>query len=89
MTRKELIYLLAQEHNERTIKLLREFPTLTRDLWMVEDYEEAYRRYKAEKRRAVRQWSRDYVMESYGIGFNTFYTLQKRVNWILKKASHE
>ena len=85
MTRKELIYLLATEHNEQTIKLLCDFPTLTRDLWMIEDYEEAYCRFKSEKRRAIKQWSRDYVMESYGIGINNFYALQKRVTWILKR----
>ena len=86
MTRKALIHLLANEHNEQAIKLLRDFPTLTRDLWMVEDYDEAYRHYKAEKRRAIRQWSRDFVMERYKIGINTFYTIRKRVNWILKRA---
>ena len=85
MTKRELILSLATEHNEQTIKLLRNFPTLTRDLHAMEDYEEAYRQYNAENRRAAKQWSRDQVLERYRIGKNTFYDIRKRVEWILER----
>lgn len=85
MTKKEIILLLANEHNEQTIKLLRDYPTLTRDLYVMEDYDEVYRLYSAEKRRAAKQWSRDQVLERYGVGKNTFYEIRKRVEWILER----
>ena len=86
MTKRELILLLATEHNEQTIKLLCDFPTLTRDLYVMEDYDEVYRLYSAEKRRAAKQWSRDQVLERYGIGKNTFYDIRKRVEWLLART---
>ena len=83
MTCKELIFRLCTESDEQTIKLLRDFPTLVRDLRVIEDYEEALRRYKHKKIRAIRQRSRDFVLERYGIGVNTFYEIRTRVEWVL------
>ena len=83
MTRKELIYRLCNEHNEQTIKLLHDFPTLLRDLWIMEDYEETLRLYQQKKIHAKKQWTRDLVVERYGIGVNTFYDIRKRVEWVL------
>ena len=83
MTRKELILRLCAESDEQTIKLLRDFPTIVRDLRVIDDYEEAYRRYQHKKIRAIRQRSRDFVLERYGIGVNTFYDIRKRVEWVL------
>jgi len=85
MTKEELIHLLAEEHNEQTIKLLRDFPTLTRDLYVMIDYEASYRHYTGENRRTAKQWSRDHVLERYNMGKNTFYKVRKRVEWILER----
>ena len=87
MTKEELIHLLAEEHNEQTIKLLRDFPTLVRDLYVMIDYEAFYRHYTVENRRTARQWSRDQVLERYRMGKNTFYEIRKRVEWILDRMS--
>ena len=83
MTRKELIFQLCNESDELTIKLLHDFPTLVRDLRAIEDYEEAYRNYQHKKIRAKRQRSRDFVLDRYGIGVNTFYEIRTRVEWVL------
>ena len=85
MTKKELIYLLCNEHNEQTIKLLRDFPTILRDLRAMEDYDEALLRYDDKRISAKKQWSRDFVVEQYNMGINTFYKIRKRVEWILAK----
>ena len=86
MTRKELIRQLAENHNEQTVKLLRNFPTILRDLYVMEDYEEAYRLYQGQGRKACLQWSRDVVLERYRIGKNTFYEIRKRVEWLLART---
>ena len=86
MTRKELIFRLCNESDEQTIKLLHDFPTLVRDLRAIEDYEEVYRCYRHKKIRAKRQRSRDFVLERYGIGVNTFYEIRSRVEWVLINA---
>lgn len=86
MTRKELILLLQDRSNERTIKLLRSFPTLLRDLYVLEDYEETMCLYRAQHVQAYKQWSRDFVLERYGIGVNHFYEMRKRVEWILSRS---
>ena len=83
MTRKELVLLLHDRSNEQTIKLLRSFPTLLRDLYVLEDYEEIMLRYRAQHVRAYKQWSRDFVLERYGIGVNHFYEIRARVEWLL------
>ena len=77
--------MLANEHKEQTTKLLCDFPTLLRDLWAMEDYEEMLLRYGAQGVRARKQWARDWVQEHYGIGINTFYEIQKRVEWVLRR----
>ena len=85
MQRKELILMLLDEHNEKTIKLLRDFPYLLRDLYVLNAYDEAYRINKAKKIRACKQRSRDEVIERFGIGVNHFYEIKKRVDWLLQK----
>lgn len=85
MTEKELISMLANEHNEQKTKLLRDFPTLFRDLCAMVDYEEKLRLYSAQKVRAKKQWAREWVLEHYGIGINTFYEIQKRVELVLAR----
>lgn len=85
MTRKELILLLQDRSNKQTSKLLCSFPTLLRDLYVLEDYEEAMQHYRAQHVQAYKQWSRDFVLERYGIGVNHFYEIRKRVAWILSR----
>lgn len=87
MTRKELICQLAENHSEQNIKLLRNFPTLLRDLYMMEDYDEIYAVYKRKGIHALKESSRDFILDRYGIGINQFYALRKRVEWILAKAN--
>ena len=84
MTRKELICRLADNHNEQNIKLLRNFPTLLRDLYMMEDYDEIYAVYKRKGIHALKESSRDFILDRYGIGINLFYALRQRVSWLLK-----
>ena len=86
MSRKELILMLANEHNKLIVKLLHDFPTILRDLWMMEDYEEATLQYGKQKIRARKQRARELVQERYGIGINTFYEVQKRVEWVLERV---
>ena len=83
MTRKELITQLADNHNEQNIKLLCNFPTLLRDLYMMEDYEEIYNMFKRKGIHALKESSRDFILDRYRIGINQFYEIRKRVDWIL------
>ena len=83
MTRKELICQLIENHNEQNIKLLSNFPTLLRDLYIMEDYEEAYALNKKNGKRALKESSRDFVLNRYRIGINQFYVIRDRVNWLL------
>ena len=83
MTRKELIRQLAENHNEQTVKLLRNFPTILRDLYVMEDYDAIYAIYKRKGIHALKERSRDFVLDCYGIGINHFYEIRKRINWIL------
>lgn len=87
MTRKELIYLLMDERNEKTIKLLHDFPSLLRDLYVMEWYDDFCRQNKAKKIRAYKQRSRDSVLELFGIGVNHFYEIHKKVDWILRRLT--
>ena len=84
MTRKELISQLAENHNEQNIKLLRKFPTLLRDLYMMEDYDDIYAVYKRKGIHALKESSRDFILDRYGIGINQFYAIRQRVTWILE-----
>lgn len=83
MTRKDLINQLANNHNEQNIKLLRNFPTILRDLYMMEDYDEIYSVYKRKGIHALKESSREFVLDRYRIGINQFYAIRKRVSWIL------
>ena len=83
MTRKELIIQLADFYNEQNIKLLCNFPTLLRDLYMMEDYDEIYSVYKRKGIHALKESSRDFILDRYRIGINQFYAIRKRVSWIL------
>ena len=89
MTRKELISLLVENHNEQTIKLLRNFPTLLRDLYIMEDYEEIYAVYKRKGIHALKESSRDFVLDRYRIGINQFYEIRQRVKWILEDINQK
>ena len=84
MTRKELISQLADNHNEQNIKLLRNFPTLLRDLYIMEDYDDIYGVYKQKGIHALKESSRDFILDRYGIGINQFYAIRQRVSWLLK-----
>ena len=84
MTRKELIIQLADNHNEQNIKLLCNFPTLLRDLYMMEDYDEIYSVYKRKGIHTLKESSRDFVLDRYRIGINQFYAIRQRVTWLLK-----
>ena len=84
ITRKELICRLVENRNEQNIKLLRNFPTLLRDLYMMEDYDEIYIVYKRKGIHALKESSREFVLSRYGIGINQFYEIRKRVEWLLK-----
>lgn len=83
MTKNELICRLADHSNEQNIKLLRNFPTLLRDLYAMVDYEEIYAIYKRKQMHALKERSRDFVLDRYGIGINQFYEIRKRVEWLL------
>ena len=83
MTRKDLINQLANNHNEQNIKLSRNFPTILRDLYMMEDYDEIYSVYKRKGIHALKESSREFVLDRYRIGINQFYAIRKRVSWIL------
>lgn len=83
MTKKELLCMLAENHNEQTVRLLRNFPTLWRDLHAIEDYEAVYAVYKHKGIHALKERSRDFILDRYGIGINQFYAIRKRVEWIL------
>lgn len=83
MTRKELINLLFEEHNETTVKLLCIDPELLRDLYVLNYYDEQLRLNKAKKIRAYKQRSRDAVLDRFNIGVNHFYDIQKRVQMII------
>ena len=84
MTRKDLINQLANNHNEQNIKLLRNFPTILRDLYMMEDYDEIYSVYKRKGIHALKESSRDFILGRYRIGINQFYAIRQRVTWLLK-----
>ena len=85
MTKKELILLLFDEHNEKTIKLLSDFPTLLHDLYTLNVYDEACRLNIARGIRTYKQRSRDTAIKRYKMGVNQFYEMKKRVEWILRK----
>lgn len=84
MTRKALIHQLTENHNEQNVKLLRNFPTLLRDLYMMEDYDEIYEVYKRKGIHALKESSRDFILDRYRIGINQFYAIRQRVSWLLK-----
>ena len=54
---------------------------------MMEDYDEIYEEYKRKGIHALKESSRDFILDRYGIGINQFYALRKRVEWILAKAN--
>ena len=85
MTKKELILLLVEEHNEKKTELLCNFPTVLRDLNVVMDYEEACLRNQAKGIRAYKQRSRETVMAQYKIGYNHFYAICDLVEWLLSR----
>ena len=85
MTRKELINLLFDERNEKTIKLLRDFPCLLRDVYVLNEYDENCKQNKTLGIHANKQRSRDAVLAHFKIGVNHFYKIQKKVKWILTK----
>ena len=78
-----------ENHNEQTIKLLRNFPTLLRDLYIMEDYEEIYAVYKRKGIHALKESSRDFVLDRYRIGINQFYEIRQRVKWILEDINQK
>ena len=85
MTRKELIYVLFDEHNDKRIKLLRDCPTLLRDLYAVEEYEQLCHQNKSLRIHAYKQRSRDAILERYCIGVNHFYAIRIYIRWLLAK----
>lgn len=87
MNRKELIRQLTDNYNEQNVKLLRNFPTLLRDLYAMVDYEEIYVIYQRKQMHALKERSRDFVLDRYGIGINQFYAIRQRVDWILEELS--
>ena len=89
MTRKELINQLASNQSEQNIKLLSNFPTILRDLYMMEDYEKIYAIYKRKGIHALKESSRDFVLDRYRIGINQFYEIRERVKWILEDINQK